>query len=105
MPTGEFDLVASIYVAEKTQTETIFSRGIREAVYSETGWRAVECITHPGIRLVVVHRAPVIGFLVGHRSVGCVINCYVIKSVCNENRGKNWLVKQFEYTITTFEIK
>ena len=81
VPTSELDLMAPIDITKETKTEAVFPRGVGEAIDGEARRSTVEGVANTRVCLVVIHRAPVVRLLVGHRGVRRVIDCYIVQSV------------------------
>lgn len=77
----------AVYIGQQTQAEAVaVVGGVGKAVHQHAGGRGLERFSHSIIQLIVHNRAPVLGFLIGHRLNICtkmgenLINKY--KQVC-----------------------
>lgn len=75
MPPGVLDGGVAVDVGEQAETESVaVVGGICEAINKHTGRGSLERLPNTIVELVVNNRAPVLGFLIGHRLHICAGN-------------------------------
>lgn len=75
MPPGVLNGGVAVDVGEQAEAESVaVVGGICEAIDEHTGGGCLERLAHSIVELVVNNRAPVLGFLVGHRLHICTGN-------------------------------
>lgn len=68
MPPGVLNSRVAVDVGEQAETESVaVVGGICEAIDEHTGGGSLEGLSNTIVELVVNNRAPVLGFLIGHR--------------------------------------
>lgn len=75
MPPGVLDGGVAVYVGEQAEAESVaIIGGICEAIYEHAGRGRLKRLSDTIVKLVVNNRAPVLGFLIGHRLHICTGN-------------------------------
>lgn len=82
MPPGVFNGGVAVDVGEQAEAKSVaVVGGICEAINEHAGGGRLECLSNPIVELIVNNRAPVLGFLIGHRLHICAGNTLTVTGV------------------------